>query len=178
VVSTAPVRQPAGAILIVDDNFVTRESLCELLEAVGYRVVGAADGLEGLRRLRDGPIPDLVLVDLAMPKMNGWVFRLQQQQEPDLASVPTVVFSGIHDAESAASWLNADDYMVKPIDPERLFEIVRRFSGTPSGGSHATGLPGASQTSRPGRGHHCRADYEAALEAEEEEEEELARWDR
>jgi CheY-like chemotaxis protein len=127
----APARgaRPPGSrrtILIIDDDATTRESLADLLEALGYRVSCAADGVEALAYLRENPAPGLILVDLMMPKMNGWVFGLERRRQPQLADVPVIVLSGIYDAESAAGYISAQGYLEKPIDPIALFNLVRR----------------------------------------------------
>lgn len=114
-------------ILIIDDDPVTRESLGDLLEAVGYRVRSAADGMDALSYLRRDGRPQLILCDLMMPRMNGWVFRIEQQHDPALAAIPTVMVSGKEDPEPAASYLSAADHLEKPLDPERLFSIIRRY---------------------------------------------------
>jgi CheY-like chemotaxis protein len=118
-----------GHVLIVDDDPLTRESLAHLLEAAGYRPACAANGLDALDYLRRHPHPNLILVDLMMPKMNGWVFRMQQQMDPNLAGIPTVIVSGKADAASAAQYLEAAGYMDKPLDAERLFNLLHQYCG-------------------------------------------------
>jgi CheY-like chemotaxis protein len=78
--------------------------------------------LESLQRYR----PSLVLLDLAMPRMNGAEFRSAQQQLPDkrLADVPVVVMSAVHDAPAYKSSLNAADVLVKPFEVDRLLQAV------------------------------------------------------
>jgi two-component system, chemotaxis family, chemotaxis protein CheY len=124
-------------ILIIDDDPVTRESLGDLLEAVGYRVRSAADGLDALGYLRRDGLPRLILCDLMMPRMNGWVFRLEQQHDPELSGIPTVMVSGKEDPEPAASYLAANDHLAKPLDPERLFTIIRRYCDQQAGSRQA-----------------------------------------
>ena len=124
-----------GHVLIVDDDSLTRESLAYLLEAAGYEVACAADGLDALNYLRRSPRPNLILVDLMMPKMNGWVFRMQQQMDPKLADIPTVIVSGKADAASAATYLDAAGHIEKPMDAERLFHLLRQHCRNGSEGS-------------------------------------------
>src|SRR4051794_18478515 len=80
-------------VLLVDDDGSVRESLTELLEADGYRVVAAENGLRALALLRAGVRPSVVLLDIMMPEMDGWDFRLQQLRDPELALIPVVVVS-------------------------------------------------------------------------------------
>jgi CheY-like chemotaxis protein len=119
-------RSPA-TILIIEDDPDTSEALSDLLAAIGYRVACAADGREALSYLRRNPPPRLVLADLGMPVMNGWVFTIEQHRDPTLATIPVVLLSGNHDVASAAQYLGADDYLQKPIDADRLFGVLRRY---------------------------------------------------
>src|SRR5262245_43368027 len=89
---------PAQAVLVVADSIDTRDSLAFLLRRVGgYQVSTAADGQEALDRLRAGPRPGLILLDLLMPAMDGWEFCRRLRQDPALASIPVVVVSGVGD---------------------------------------------------------------------------------
>lgn len=117
------------AILIVEDDADTRDSVRELLEAAGYAVATAATGMEGLRYLQSQPPPCLILLDLMMPMGNGWVFRLEQQRDPALAKIPVVIWSGVHDPAPVASYLRAAGFLTKPLDVARLFEQVQRYCG-------------------------------------------------
>lgn len=119
--------QERETILVVDDDFDTREALADLLEAIGFGVMTAANGLEALRQLRMHAPPCMILVDLMMPTMNGWVFTMELRRDPELARVPVVLLSGIHDSQSAASYLRAQGHLEKPIDADRLFNVLRRY---------------------------------------------------
>lgn len=116
-----------GSLLIVDDDGDNREALQDLLEAAGYTVACAANGLDALEYLRSHSHPDLILADLVMPVMNGWVLALERNRDPRLAEIPLVVFSGCYDPASAAGFLDASDFLEKPLDVERLFEVIRRY---------------------------------------------------
>src|SRR6187399_2509237 len=89
-----PKRHPV-TVMVVDDERDPRESVCEWLTAKGYAVVPARDGADALRQLRaaDGHKPDVILLDLMMPVMNGWQFREQQAKDPELSSIPVVVIT-------------------------------------------------------------------------------------
>jgi len=97
------------------------------LEASGYAVATAADGAEGLRRLRQEPPPDLILLDLMLPVVSGWEFRRQQQQDPTLAAIPVVVVSAVGDLEQKAADIGAAELLQKPVDFGQLLTTVRRF---------------------------------------------------
>jgi CheY-like chemotaxis protein len=79
------------SVLVVEDDAATREALTLFLEREGYRVVAAPDGRQALERLRGPVTPDLILLDLSMPVMDGWRFREEQRRDPSLADVPVVL---------------------------------------------------------------------------------------
>ncbi|MEO8431313.1 MAG: response regulator [Acidobacteriota bacterium] len=109
-------------ILVVDDDAVIRDSLRELLTESGYGVETAVDGQDALERLGAIDPPSLILLDLKMPRMDGWEFLARRSA--DSIRVPVVLLSGmafIRDAPGVA------DFLAKPIRPERLLECVRRF---------------------------------------------------
>ncbi len=112
-------------VLVVEDDEDMRFILTELLEFHGWTTQTAADGIEGLTKLQKFR-PSLILLDLAMPRMNGMQFRAAQRQLPDkrLASVPCVVVSAVHDAPSFKATLNAADVLVKPFEADRLLKVV------------------------------------------------------
>src|SRR5947209_13870316 len=78
---------PPKHILIVDDDAATRTAMTLVLEGTGYRVASASDGREALDYLQRSERPDLILLDLMMPRMDGWQFRDQQWRSPALASI-------------------------------------------------------------------------------------------
>jgi len=110
-------------VLIVEDDLDAREALSVFLEAEGYRVLEAAHGEEALAHLRASPVC-IVLLDLMMPIMNGWDFRAEQMKDPELAKVPVVVVTADGGSRRRARELGLTDYMTKPIDFERLLQVV------------------------------------------------------
>lgn len=124
--------QPARNVLIVEDDADTREMLARLLSMRGFHAVAAEDGLEALHLLRTvrrrAPnVPCLVLLDLKMPRLGGHEFRRAQLGDPIVASVPVAVMSGATDLEQRAQALGAVATVAKPIDFDRLLEIVNRY---------------------------------------------------
>ena len=119
-------------ILIVEDNDDTRRALAMLLSLEGYSVATAEDGLSGLRVLLEQR-PSLVLLDLTMPRMDGWEFREEQRSLPDasLAAVPVIVLTALSDAGRHARDLGAVGFIQKPIEFTALLEAVRRYCGKP-----------------------------------------------
>jgi excisionase family DNA binding protein len=88
-----------GVVLIVDDDELVRASVAEFLEDRGYQVVVAGDGVEALKALRaPSPKPDLILLDLKMPNLDGWGFREEQLRNPSLAAVPVIVVTAVSKA--------------------------------------------------------------------------------
>ncbi len=115
-----------NVILLVEDNADSNAALELFLGAHGFDVVVAFDGQQGLDRLRKGPRPSLILLDVMMPGKDGHGFRAEQLADPTLASIPVVVLSGAYDVGAIADRLGARDYLTKPLDVQRLFDTVRR----------------------------------------------------
>jgi CheY-like chemotaxis protein len=118
-------------VLIVDDDALTREAIGLLLRSEGYAVTEAADGREAIRRLRsDGP-HEVVLLDLMMPHMDGWQFLDARRRDPELSRSPVVLVTAVGDVHLAAVHaLGADDALQKPVPPEALLDVVRRYGPT------------------------------------------------
>ncbi len=112
----------AARVLIVEDDVDIRETLHELLESAGYETSQAANGLEALAAARLEP-PDLIVLDLMMPVMDGWQFRSLQRSDPALASIPVIAIS----ASGPSSSIDADLYLEKPFALDRLVEEVARL---------------------------------------------------
>lgn len=118
-----------GSVMIIEDDDDIRDTLADILEYEGYLVHVAADGREGLSQLRGGTMPALILLDLMMPRMNGWEFRMEQLRSPQFGGIPVVLLSGAHDVRIQAALLGVREFLGKPIDVPILLEIVRRFCG-------------------------------------------------
>src|SRR3989442_6392997 len=84
--------RPAAPVLVIEDNTEVRQALVALLEAEGYGVVEAVDGVSALRLPRAGEgRPCLIVLDLMMPRMSGWDFRMEQRSDQRVAAIPVVV---------------------------------------------------------------------------------------
>ena len=115
-------------ILIVDDDAGIRQLLVLFLEHKGYSAKTAANGLEALDELQpDQPLPQLILLDLMMPVMDGATFRQAQQADPRIAAIPVVVLSAAENIEAQAPLLTADAYVPKPIEFDSLLQIVEHY---------------------------------------------------
>ena len=80
-------------ILVVEDDASTRSALCDLLQLEGYKVESVCDGVDALDYVHRHPMPCLIILDLMMPRMDGWRFRSEQKRDPDLAKCPVLVVS-------------------------------------------------------------------------------------
>ena len=110
---------------MVDDDPGILDVLEQALDAEGYRVLMASNGRDALDRVAGEP-PDVMLVDLMMPVMDGWQFRVEQLKDPLLAAVPVIVVSADARAAKQAARMGAADYLQKPFEFERLVEVVAR----------------------------------------------------
>ncbi|HEY5949691.1 MAG TPA: ATP-binding protein [Kofleriaceae bacterium] len=108
-------------ILLVEDDVDLCEALGEILEEHGHEVVSAPDGEAGLRQMREFR-PDVVVLDLMMPKLDGWQFRIAQRGDPALVATPLVVISASN--SPAALAVDADLYLRKPLDAETLLQAI------------------------------------------------------
>jgi two-component system cell cycle response regulator DivK len=123
-------------ILIVEDNEDNRDMLSRRLIRKGYEVEVAVNGLEGLELARAGR-PDLILMDLSMPVMDGWEATRRLKACANLKQVPIIALTGhaMTDDRDKAIANGADDYVSKPLDFGILLERVRRWlkPGTSAG---------------------------------------------
>jgi CheY-like chemotaxis protein len=110
-------------VLVVDDNTDAVDALAQILEYEGYAVATAHDGREALEYLGGHPTPDLIVLDLMMPIMNGWELRAELAKVPAFAKVPIVVMTAL--AQSAK--IEADAILAKPIDLKRLLLVMDRL---------------------------------------------------
>ncbi len=121
-------RAGPGYILVVDDDAAIREALAEVLEDEGYQVRSAANGREALQVLRaSAAAPAVILLDLMMPVMSGWDFRVAQQQDAALAGIPVVVLSADRDVAAKAAAVRAQGYLPKPVSLDSLLDAVSRY---------------------------------------------------
>lgn len=119
-------------ILVVDDGITMRLFYRDILEKEGFAVEEAVNGLEGLERAMLGRF-DLILIDVNMPKMDGFTLVDRLRREPPLAAVPVLMISTEAAAgdEVRALELGANLYMVKPAQPVALAAAARLMTGVP-----------------------------------------------
>ena len=123
----------AKLILIVEDDLDVARLLGEVLEAEGYDTAIAANGREALDHLqKNNHRPDLILLDMMMPVMDGWKFREEQRKLPALASNPVVTVTADGDARGKAASIQAAGYILKPLSIDTLLDEVERVCGVPT----------------------------------------------
>lgn len=125
---TAPAPEPQ--VLLVEDNDAIRGAFTALLESSGYRVVGAPNGADALR-LAGEDCPDLVILDLGLPDVNGLEVARALRRAPETARIPIVALTGqaleTHREASLASGCSV--YLTKPVDTHELLRIIGEFTG-------------------------------------------------
>lgn len=117
------------SILIVDDDDDTREAIQEVLEIEGYQVLGLSDGRTALRWLEDSPRPDLIILDLMMPGLNGWQFLEITNAKPQFADLPVLVVTADGRVSRDPTSLPCAGFLAKPIDLESLLSSVAHLLG-------------------------------------------------
>jgi len=122
------IPRPA-AVLVVDDDEEIREVIRGVLEEEGYLTIVTSDGEEALACLREGSIRiGLVLLDLLMPKMDGWEFQRRRQLEPEIGAIPMVVVTAHGGTLRGPAPEHASAPLIpKPIDFNRLLQVVARY---------------------------------------------------
>jgi CheY-like chemotaxis protein len=112
-------------VLVVDDDFATRELVSQVLAGEGYRVAAACNGADAIDRLKHFERPTLILLDVKMPVMDGCAFCRAKQADPDLAGIPMIILSAVADSEEASS-LGAKVCLQKPFDTIQLLAALRQ----------------------------------------------------
>ena len=115
-------------ILVIDDEPDFIDAVKARLEAVGYTIIAANDGREGLERARK-ELPGLILLDLVMPRSNGFEALSLLKTDPATVHIPVVVTSAKGDQEYVldARKLGAADFIVKPVSIQALVECVKKY---------------------------------------------------
>jgi CheY-like chemotaxis protein len=112
-------------ILLVEDNEMNRDMLSRRLERKGYQIVMAVDGAEGVSMAKS-EAPDLILMDMSLPVLNGWEATGKIKQDPETQAIPVIALTAhamASDREKALS-AGCEDYDTKPIELPRLLEKI------------------------------------------------------
>jgi CheY-like chemotaxis protein len=123
-VRIASVGLSKKSILVVEDDRAIRLALCEILDFEGYTVHQTIDGQKALELLQSGVRPDLILLDLMMPVMNGSQFRDAQLQDPALANIPVIILSADFNIKGASEKLGVARFLKKPVNLDELLLAV------------------------------------------------------
>jgi signal transduction histidine kinase/CheY-like chemotaxis protein len=130
-IATAPRLGPPGRaaspVLVIDDDETVRDLMDRFLVKEGFSVITAANGIEGLKRAREAH-PAAITLDVMMPDLDGWTVLAALKGDPALADIPVILVT-IVDEKARGFALGATDYMVKPIDRERLASVLRGLCG-------------------------------------------------
>jgi CheY-like chemotaxis protein len=112
-------------VLVVDDDRGVRELLTRSLSFEGFDVMEAANGRDALTQLRTGRRPGVIVLDLRMPVMDGWAFRVAQRADPRIARIPVVILSGA-DAHRFQE-IEAVAALEKPVSLSQLADCLHRI---------------------------------------------------
>jgi signal transduction histidine kinase/DNA-binding response OmpR family regulator len=127
--AAAAVATPEGAehaalVMVVDDDPNARDLLAATVRREGYRVIEATDGESALALAREWH-PDVVTLDVLMPRMDGWAVLTALKSDPDLAEIPVIIVTVLEDRGIAVS-LGAAEFLTKPVDRPRLAATIRQ----------------------------------------------------
>jgi two-component system, cell cycle response regulator DivK len=116
-------------VLIVEDNPEERKIFSTYLEFIGLELIEASNGEEGLRMAHDHN-PDLILMDISMPVMNGWQTTLRLKSDPATAGIPVIALTAHHLPSERLEEAGFCGYLEKPLAPFRVLEEVERCLGS------------------------------------------------
>jgi CheY-like chemotaxis protein len=116
----------AERVLIVDDDGVVRDGMERIFKRAGFAPITAPNGRVALELLRTGTPTKVIVLDLMMPEMDGWMFRREQLRDPRLAHIPVIVLSAL-----SGAWVEGvPPTLGKPVDVQQLLSQVRELIDT------------------------------------------------
>lgn len=112
-------------VLVVEDNEMNMELLCQLLEDAEYEPLSAYDGVEGVE-VAKAELPDLILMDISMPRMNGLDATVMLKSTPETAHIPVVIVTAhaLDSERQRAKETGCDGFLTKPIEEDALTELL------------------------------------------------------
>ena len=127
------VMQGSGRVLVVDDDEVIRRLIAVNLQLEGFEVETAVDGQDCLDKVT-GVEPDVITMDVMMPRLDGWATVVQLRKCPETAHIKVVLISARAQEEDKAHGLRAgaDAYLTKPFDPNEMIRVVRELAARAS----------------------------------------------
>jgi CheY-like chemotaxis protein len=131
--SLTPVSEGLGRVLVVDDDEVIRQLIAVNLTLEGFEVVTAVDGRECLEKVGEVE-PDVITLDVMMPRLDGWVTATQLRKNPETAGIKVVLITARaqEDDRDRGRQIGVDAYLTKPFDPAEMIRVVRELAGAPS----------------------------------------------
>ncbi len=117
-------------VLVVEDNEMNRDMLSRRLERRGYEVITAVDGEDGVNKAQSES-PDMILMDMDLPVLDGWAATRQLKDSPDTQSIPVIALTAHAMAGDREKAMDAgcDDYDTKPVEFSRLLEKMEKLLG-------------------------------------------------
>jgi CheY-like chemotaxis protein len=117
-------------VLLVEDNEDNLVVYRTILEHVGFRVIEARDGEEGVSRARS-ELPDIILMDISIPKMDGWEATERLKADGETSSIPIIALTAhaLEEDRMKAMRAGCDGYLAKPVEPRRVVQEVEKFIG-------------------------------------------------
>src|SRR5450755_3500237 len=131
--SLTRVTQGLGRVLVVDDDEVIRQLIAVNLTLEGFDVVTAVDGKDCLDKVVEAD-PDVITLDVMMPRLDGWVTATQLRRNPETAGIKVVLITARaqEDDRDRGRQIGVDAYLTKPFDPAEMIRVVRELAGAPS----------------------------------------------
>ena len=124
--------QALGRVLVVDDDEVIRQLIAVNLQLEGFDVSTAVDGQDCLDKVQD-IAPDVITLDVMMPRLDGWETAVQLRKAPETAHIKVVLITARAQEVDINHGTNvgADAYLTKPFDPGEMIRLVRELAGAP-----------------------------------------------
>jgi len=128
----APVAQGLGRVLVVDDDEVIRQLIAVNLTLEGFDVATAVDGQDCLDKVA-AIDPDVITLDIMMPRLDGWVTASQLRRNPETSGIKVVLITARaqEDDKARGAQIGVDAYLTKPFDPSEMIRVVRELAGHP-----------------------------------------------
>jgi len=125
-----------GRVLVVDDDEVIRQLIAVNLQLEGFEVHTAVDGRDCLDRVRE-VAPDVITLDVMMPRLDGWVTAVRLREDPETAGIGVVMITARAQERDVdrGMGIGVDAYVTKPFDPVELIRTVRELAARPGGGT-------------------------------------------
>ncbi|MCA9934247.1 MAG: response regulator [Ardenticatenaceae bacterium] len=123
------------SVLVIDDDIEIRHMMGMLLDFEGWETIIASDGVEALAILEQ-QLPDIILLDVMMPRMNGILFCRELRNNEKTADIPVIILSGKTTAEAIAEGMDAGAnlYLTKPTSPQKILGYLKELLGDSSNG--------------------------------------------